>query len=126
MVGTTMTIEREIKDARSIQDASGSGKRRESQSSSSLGKKPRASNLRGFQSHDHLGQGQMMVPSQTRQTLCYFYHQWGRLGHSLFLHPPVRVKGINISPKVLHKHLLLHIRAREARVQVEVKDKSYR
>ena len=87
MVGTTMTIEREIKDARSIQDASDSGKRRESQSSSSLGKKPRASNLRGFQSHDHLGQGQIMVPSQTGQTLCYLYHQWGRLGHSLFLHP---------------------------------------
>ena len=43
MVGTTMTIEREIEDARSTQDAGASGKRKESQSSSSSGKKPRAS-----------------------------------------------------------------------------------
>ena len=48
MVGTTLTIEREIEDARSIRDASASVKRKESQSSSSLGKKPRASNSRGF------------------------------------------------------------------------------
>ena len=39
MVGTTMTIEREIEDAWSTQDAGASGKRKESQSSSSSGKK---------------------------------------------------------------------------------------
>ena len=39
MVRTTMTIEREIEDARSTRDAGASGKRKESQSSSSSGKK---------------------------------------------------------------------------------------
>ena len=38
MVGTAMTIEREMEDARSTRDAGASGKRKESQSSSS-GKK---------------------------------------------------------------------------------------
>ena len=40
MVGTAMTIEREIEDARGIWDVGASGKRKESQSSSSSGKKP--------------------------------------------------------------------------------------
>ena len=57
MVGTTLTIEREIENARSTRDMGASGKRKESQSSSSLGKKQRASSSRGFQSHDHPGQG---------------------------------------------------------------------
>ena len=39
MVGTALTIEREINDARSTRDASVSSKRNESQSSSSSGKK---------------------------------------------------------------------------------------
>ena len=55
MVGTTLTIEREIEDARSTRDASASVKRKESESSSSSGKKPRASSSQGFQSHDHPG-----------------------------------------------------------------------
>ena len=55
MVGTALTIEREIENARRTRDASVSVKRKESQSSSSPGKKPRASSSRGFQSHDHLG-----------------------------------------------------------------------
>ena len=38
MVGTTLTIEREMKDARSTRDASVSGKRKDSQSSSSSGR----------------------------------------------------------------------------------------
>ena len=57
MVGTTLTIEREIKDARSTRDAGVSSKRKESQSSSNSGKKQRASSSRGFQSRGHLGQG---------------------------------------------------------------------
>ena len=57
MVGTTMTIEREMEDARSTRDAGVSGKRKKSQSSSSSGKKQRASSSRGFQSHDHPVQG---------------------------------------------------------------------
>ena len=48
MVGKAMTIEREIEDARSIRDVGVRGKRRESQSSSSSGKKPRASSSREF------------------------------------------------------------------------------
>ena len=47
MVRTALTIEIEIEDAR---DAGVSSKRKESQSSSSLGNKQRASGSRGFQS----------------------------------------------------------------------------
>ena len=53
MVRTAMAIEREIEDARSIRDADASSKRKESRSSSSLGKKPKASNSRGFQGYNH-------------------------------------------------------------------------
>ena len=48
MVGTALTIEREIEDARSTRDAGVSSKRKESQSSSSSGKRQRASSSRGF------------------------------------------------------------------------------
>ena len=47
MVGTALTIEREIEDARSSRDASVSSKRKDSQSSSSLRKRQRASSSRG-------------------------------------------------------------------------------
>ena len=43
MVGTTLTIERDMEDTRSTRDAGGSRKRKESQPSSSSGKKKRAS-----------------------------------------------------------------------------------
>ena len=56
MVGTTLTIEREIKDARSTRDVGVSGKRKESQSSSSSGKKTRGSSSHGFQGRGHPGQ----------------------------------------------------------------------
>ena len=48
MVGTALTIEREIEDARSTRDAGVSSKKKESQSSSSSGKKQRASSSLGF------------------------------------------------------------------------------
>ena len=48
MVGTALTIEREIEDVRSTQDASVSSKRKESQSSSSSGRRQRASSSQGF------------------------------------------------------------------------------
>ena len=48
MVGTAMTIEREMEDARSIRDAGVSGKRKESQSSSSSGKRQKASTSQRF------------------------------------------------------------------------------
>ena len=43
MVGTTLTIERDIEDAWNTRDASVGGKRKDSQSSSSSGKRQRAS-----------------------------------------------------------------------------------
>ena len=43
MVGTTLAIEREMEDTRGIRDASASGKRKEDQPSSSLGKRHRTS-----------------------------------------------------------------------------------
>ena len=79
MVGTTLTIEREIEDARSTRDESTSGKRKESQSSSSSGKKPRASSSRGFQSGNHPGQGQIRVSSQAGQMVCYHCQQPGHM-----------------------------------------------
>ena len=79
MVGTALTIEREIEDARSTREASTSVKRKESQSSSSSGKKPRASSSQGFQSHDHPSQGRIKVASQARQIVCYHCQQPGHM-----------------------------------------------
>ena len=88
MVGTTLTIEREIEDARSTRDASVIGKRKDSQSSSSSGKRQRASSSRGSQSRGHLGQGQMRVAgqagqvrfaSQAGQMVCYHCQQPGHM-----------------------------------------------
>ena len=47
MVGTTLTIEREIEDARSTRDAGASSKRKDKQSSSSSGKRQRDYSSRG-------------------------------------------------------------------------------
>ena len=52
MVGTALTIEREIEDARSTRDAGVSSKRKESQSSYSSGKKQRASSSRTIRARD--------------------------------------------------------------------------
>ena len=56
MVGTALTIEREIEDARRTRDAGVSSKTKESQSSSSSGKKQRASSSLGFQGRYHQDQ----------------------------------------------------------------------
>ena len=58
MVGTAMTMEREMEDARSTRDAGVSGKRKESKSSSSLGKRQKASASQGFQEQGRGYQGQ--------------------------------------------------------------------
>ena len=79
MVGTALTIEREMEDARSTQDAIVSGKRKDSRSSSSLGKRRRASSSRGFQSRSHPGQGQMRVADQAGQMVCYHCQQLGHM-----------------------------------------------
>ena len=79
MVGTALTIEREIKDARSTRDASVSSKRKDSQSSSSSGKRQRASSSRGSQSRGHPGQGKMRVVGQAGQMVCYHCQQPGHM-----------------------------------------------
>ena len=79
MVGTVLTIKREMEDARSIQDASVSSKRKDSQSSSSSGKRQRASSSRGSQSRVHPGQGHMRVAGQAGQMVCYHCHQQGHM-----------------------------------------------
>ena len=55
IVMTTMAIDREIEDARSIRDSGADDKRKKGQPSSSSGKKLKASCSRGFQgwSHDY-------------------------------------------------------------------------
>ena len=79
MVGTALTIEREIEDAQSTWDTGVSSKRKESQSSSSSGKKQRASSSRGFQDRCHPGQGWIRVASQVGQMVCYHCQQPGHM-----------------------------------------------
>ena len=57
MVTAAMAIEREIEDARSIRDAGTGGKRKESQTSFSLGKKQKASSSQEFQGQGRGYQG---------------------------------------------------------------------
>ena len=64
MVETAMTIERDVEDTRSTWDTGARGKRKESQSSSSSGKKPRASSSHVFQGRGPSGQGQIRVANQ--------------------------------------------------------------
>ena len=73
MVGTTLTIEREIKDARNTRDA-GVGRKREDQPSSSSGKRQKTS-----ASHEFQDQGQDWAVSQAGQVICYFYRQPGHV-----------------------------------------------
>ena len=65
MVGTTLTIEREIKDAQITKDA-GVGSKREDQPSSSSGKRQKTS-----ASHEFQDQGQDWASSQPGQRICY-------------------------------------------------------
>ena len=75
MVGTTMTIEREMEDARSTREVGASGKRKESQSSSNSGKRSRASS----QSCDFPGQGQIGTASRAGQMVCFHCQQPGHM-----------------------------------------------
>ena len=69
MVGTALTIEREIEDARNTRDA-GVGSKREDHPSSSSGKRRKTS-----ASHKFQDQGQDWAVSQARQVICYFCRQ---------------------------------------------------
>ena len=55
MVGTTLTIKREIKDTWNTRDTGVGSKRKDSQSSSNSGKRQRASSSHGSQSRGHPG-----------------------------------------------------------------------
>ena len=81
MVRIVVAIEREIDDARSIQDASASGKRKEDQPSSSSGKRqriyiPRVSQGQGRGYQD---QGQTRTSSKSWKLICCFCHQAGHV-----------------------------------------------
>ena len=73
MVGTTLTIEREIEDARGIRVAD-AGKKREDQPSSSSGKRQKTS-----ASHEFQDQGQDGAFSQAWQVICYLCRQPGHV-----------------------------------------------
>ena len=73
MVGTTLTIETEIEDARSTRDV-GVGRKREDQPSSSSGKRQKTS-----ASHEFQEQGQDWAFSQAGQVICYFCRQPGHV-----------------------------------------------
>ena len=79
MVSIALIIEREIENSWSIRDAGAGGKRKESQSSSSSGKKPKAFSSRVFQSRDHQGQGHARAPSHAGHAICDFCHQPGHM-----------------------------------------------
>ena len=106
MVGTALTIEREIEDARSIREASFSSKRKDSQSSSNSGKRQRASSSRGSQSRGHSGQGQMRVASQAGQMVCYPSQQISQLYRVRFCYLAYGLECYLIL--VLRIHSLLH------------------
>ena len=73
MVGTTLTIEREIEDARSTRDVSVRSKR-EDQPSSSSGKRHKTS-----ASHEFQDQGQDWASSQLGHRICYLCRQPGHV-----------------------------------------------
>ena len=73
MVGTTLTIEKEIEDAWSIRDAD-AGEKREDQPSSSSGKRRKTST-----SHEFQDQGQNGAFSQAGQIICHFCRQPGHV-----------------------------------------------
>ena len=67
MVGTTLTIEREIKDSQGIRVAD-AGEKREDHSSSSSGKRQKTST-----SHEFQDQGQEGAFTQAEQMICYCF-----------------------------------------------------
>ena len=82
MVSTTLIIEREVDDARSIRDAGSSDKKRGNQASFlGSGKKQRTSVPQGFQGRgrSQQGQGQVRVTSQVRKMTCFHCYQSGHM-----------------------------------------------
>ena len=81
MVKMAMAIEREREDARSIRDTVVSGKRKEDQPSSSLGKKQKTSIPQGFQGRgrSYQGPGRNKASSQSGLLTCFHFHQFGHV-----------------------------------------------
>ena len=73
MVGTTLTIEREIEDAQSTRDVS-FGSKREDKPSSSSGKRQKT-----YASHEFQDQGLDWASSQPEQRICYLCRQPGHV-----------------------------------------------
>ena len=74
MVKMAMAIERKIEDAQNIRDAGASDKRKKGKPSSSLGKKLKASSLRGFQGQGHDYQGQGHIRALSQSSLVTWFH----------------------------------------------------
>ena len=81
MVRTTLAIEKEVEDARTIRDMGASCKRIKDQPSSNSKKKQKTSTPQGFQGRGrgYQGQGQTRASSQSEQMICYFCHQPGHM-----------------------------------------------
>ena len=81
MVRIVVAIEREINDAKSIQDTGVSGKRKENQFSSGSGKMQRTFVPQGSleQGCSYQGQGQVRATSQIGPMTCYYFHQPGHM-----------------------------------------------
>ena len=81
MVRTTLAIEREIENTRSIQGMGTSANRKENQSSSSFRNKQKTSTSYGFQGwgRGYQGQGRVGASSHTRHMTCYYCHQPGQM-----------------------------------------------
>ena len=77
MVKTSLAIEREVDDTRSIRDMGAGAKRKENQFSSNSGKKQKTSIPRGFQrrGHSYHGQGRVRASPWPGQMTCYYCHQ---------------------------------------------------
>ena len=80
-VRTTLAIERERDDARSIRDTGAGDKRKEGQPSLSSGKKQRTFVPRGIsgQGRRFQGQSQIRAPSQSGPMTCYHCHHPGHM-----------------------------------------------
>ena len=80
MVGTALTIEREIEDALDIRAADTGGKR-DDQSSSSSRKRQKTSASQGFQGQGqgYQDKGQDGAFGQAGQVICYFCRQPGHM-----------------------------------------------
>ena len=81
MVGTSLAIEREVDDTRSIWDMGAGAKRKENQSSFNSGKQHKTSIPRGFQrrGRGYQGQGRVGAFTWPRQMTCYYWHQPGHM-----------------------------------------------